>query len=244
MTKTDEKKYFKRIGKDGLAFTLQKPFVDPANAGPLLANIGAVFSFFPQLPARIIDLGCGSGWTSNFYAKAGYDVLGVDISKDAIEAANKHFVSADKSLSFSYGDYDTLKHRDEFDVAIFFDSLHHTDDEQRALQAAYKALKPGGIIILCEPGKGHSKSPSSVEAVKKYGVSERDMPPKISTKALRTAGFKDIRTYAYPAHLHRANYKQFSGYRAFINNSFFRGIVAFALSTTRKRNHGLVVALK
>jgi len=244
MAKADEKKYFQRIGEEGMAFTLHKPFADPLNVGALLTDIGAVFNFLPQPPARILDLGCGSGWTSNFYAQAGYDVLGVDISKDAVKAARQHFVQPGKSLAYEYGDYETLKYRDAFDAAIFFDSLHHADDEFEALQAAYRALKPGGIVILCEPGIGHSKSPGSIEAVEKYGVSERDMPPKLSKKSLQKAGFKRIKTYAYPAHLHRASYKQFGGSKTIINNTVARGLTTLALNTTLKPNHGLVVAFK
>lgn len=244
MAKAGERTYFKEIGEAGISFTLEKPFSDPVNVGSLLSDIAAVFSLLPKPPAKIIDLGCGSGWTSNFYALGGYDVTGVDISSDAVEAAEKRFVRPNLSLKYVHGDYDTLPYSDDFDAAVFFDSLHHAEDEVAALTAAYKALKPGGTIVLCEPGVGHSKSPSSIEAVKKYGVNERDMPPTLSRKALKKVGFKDIKTFPYPALLHRANYKEFSGRKRILNTLPGRQLTSFILGSIFLRNHGIVTARK
>lgn len=244
MAKQGEREYFKKIGKDGVIFTLHKPFSDPINVGSLLHDIAAVFSLLPHPPAKIIDLGCGSGWTSSFYAKAGYDVTGIDISPDAIRAAKKHF-SDITNLKFETKDYDEISHHDEFDAAIFFDSLHHAESEVAALLAAYRALKPGGLLIACEPGVGHSKSPSSIEAVAKYGVNEKDMPPKLLRSFIAEVGFSSIKTYAYPAITHRALYKQRSGPVGRIrNNSVVRGLTAGYLATFAKRNHGIVIARK
>jgi len=245
MAKSGERTYFKKIGEDGVNFTLGKPFTDPQNIGSLLSDIAAVFTLLPSPPATIIDLGCGSGWTSNFYARAGYDVVGVDISKDAVEAAKKQFTNPSLLLDYVCKDYDRLSYKDMFDAAVFFDSLHHAEDEVAALKAAYKALKPGGVIILCEPGVGHSKSPSSIEAVEKYGVNERDMPPALSRKGLRTAGFLDIKTFAYPAMIHRSLYKSFDGKLSRAkNNRLVRTLYASGLQTALRGRHGIVVARK
>lgn len=244
MAKQGERTYFKNIGKDGVAFTLHKPFSDPVNVGSLLHDIAAVFTLLPTPPAKILDLGCGSGWTSSFYAKAGYDVTGVDISPDAVKAARKHFADI-PNLKFINKDYDEIKFKDAYDAVIFFDSLHHAESEVAALSAAYSALKPGGILIACEPGVGHSTSPSSIEAIKKYGVNEKDMPPKLLRRFLKEAGFSSINTYAYPAIAHRALYKERSGFVGKIrNNTILRGITSGYLATFARRNHGIVTSRK
>jgi SAM-dependent methyltransferase len=244
MSKKDEKAYFRAIGSGGIDFTVRKPFSDTENVGALLSDIAAIFSVMPKAPALLLDLGCGSGWTSNFFALAGYQVLGIDISKEAIVAAKENFSDA-KNLNFEQADYDNLKHEDKFDIAVFFDSLHHSDDQTLVLKAAYRALKPGGTIVLCEPGKGHSKSPTSIEAMKAYGVSERDMPPSLSKMSLKSAGFSNIKVYAYPALSHRVSYKNFKGIKGkLLNSGASRGLVLFGLSTVLRRDHGIVVALK
>lgn len=244
MAKAGEKTYFKKIGPGGVSFTLGKPFSDPVNVGSLLSDIASVFTLLPPPPARILDLGCGSGWTSSFYAKVGYDVVGVDISPDAVRAAKQHFKNT-PNLSFKAGDYDELKFTEEFDAVIFFDSLHHAEDELVALRAAYSALKPNGLLIACEPGVGHSKTQNSIDAVAKYGVNERDMPPKLLRPQLKKAGFNTIKTFAYPATTHRALYAQRSGLVGRLRNiNFARGGTAALLATFLLRNHGIVVASK
>ena len=112
------------------------------------------------------------------------------------------------------------------------------------LESVYKILKPGGMIIICEPGTGHSKSVSSLEAKKIYGVTERDMPPKLSKNALKNAGFKNIKTYAHPARLHRVNYKQFLNNKKILNRTVSRGVLSLAFSSFLKNKHGIVTATK
>ncbi len=244
MAKQGEREYFEKIGKDGVAFTLHKPFSDPNNIGALLHDIGAVLSLLPQPPAKILDLGCGSGWTSSFYAKTGYNVTGVDIAPDAVYAAQKHFADI-PNLQFVSKDYDEIKYKGVYDAVIFFDSLHHAESEAAALSAAYRALKPGGLLIACEPGVGHSKSPSSIEAVEKYGVNEKDMPPKLLKKFLKEAGFASIHTYAYPAITHRALYKQRGGVVGKLRGiALIRGATVGYMATLARQNHGIVVGYK
>jgi SAM-dependent methyltransferase len=244
MAKQGEREYFKKIGRDGVAFTLNKPFSDSRNVGSLLHDIAAVFSLLPEPPAKILDLGCGSGWTSSFYAKACYDVTGIDISADAVRAAKNHFKDIN-NLRFTHKDYDEIRYKNQFDAVIFFDSLHHAENEVDALDAAYRALKPGGVLIACEPGVGHSKSASSIEAVKKYGVNEKDMPPKLLHRFLSEAGFVSHKTYAYPAIAHRALYKGREGFVGKIRNtSLIRGVTTAYLATFARKNHGIVVSYK
>ena len=43
----------------------------------------------PTPPAKLLDLGCGTGLTSLSFARRGYDVTGQDISETAIQYANE-----------------------------------------------------------------------------------------------------------------------------------------------------------
>src|SRR5438445_324063 len=91
MAKAGERAYFKAIGKEGIEHSLYKPFSNGITIGGLLHDIAAVYSLLPNpgVSQKILDLGCGTGWTSHFYAQSGHDVVGVDISKEAIAAAKK-----------------------------------------------------------------------------------------------------------------------------------------------------------
>lgn len=244
MAKNDERQYFDAIGAEGLAHSIGKPFSDQTNVGALLNNIAAVLTLLPPPPARLLDLGCGTGWTSEFFARVGYEVVGVDISQKAIDAARNHYKDL-PNVRFELSDFDELDFDNEFDAAVFIDSLHHTDAVRVTLQAAFKALKSGGALVACEPGKGHSKHPNSIEATQKYGVTERDMSPHIMSNALKKAGFTSIKSYAHPSLMHWVLYKKRRSLIGIIRSTaFVRGLSAFALATILKPQHGIVTAKK
>lgn len=248
MPKKAEFEYYKNIGQAGIEFSANKPFSDRVNAGALLNSIAAIFTVinnhYGEQTVRIIDLGCGTGWSSNLFALSGHEVLGVDLSKDAIKEAKKKFKRP--NLRYKALDYEELHKTGTFDVAIFIDSLHHADDEVKVLKSVKQILDKGGICIVCEPGKGHSTSPDALEAIKLYGVNERDMPPKAIRSAAKKAQFTDTRTFSHPALVQKAYYKDFTGSRKakLIKSSFGRLLAQVFVSTHGKTREGLVVLYK
>jgi ubiquinone/menaquinone biosynthesis C-methylase UbiE len=206
MPKQGEIEYLKNIGPTFLDSARKKPFSDELCALNLM-EIGAVMHLLPQPPARLLDLGCGTGWTSVFWAKRGYRVVGQDIAPDMIYYAeqNRDAEHLD-NLQFVVSDYESLSFQDEFDCAVFYDCLHHAEDEVAALRAVYKALRPGGICIACEPGEGHSKAPESIKAMQEFGVTERDMPPWLVKRAAKQVGFRFAHTLPHAASFSRVSY--------------------------------------
>ncbi|HYD85232.1 MAG TPA: class I SAM-dependent methyltransferase, partial [Opitutus sp.] len=160
-------------------------------------------------PRGILDLGCGAGWTSHFLAKAGYTVTGVDISPDAIAIAESNIPESLRArLTFRVGDYEANSEPGAFDYVLFYDALHHAEDEEAALRTAYAALKPGGAVITLEPGRGHSQTNTSRNAVKQYGVHEKDMPPQYLLKLGRRIGFLRSVVLPLPHDLTRFVYRR------------------------------------
>jgi len=49
---------------------------------------------------KVLDIGCGAGNNSWFFAKEGFDITGIDISKHAIEYAKKRFEEEDLKGKF------------------------------------------------------------------------------------------------------------------------------------------------
>lgn len=187
--KRGEREYFRRLGEEGLRHALGKPFTDPKCA-EYLADMGVLMALLPPPPARGLDLGCGTGWTSIFLARRGYEVTAIDISPEAIEAARLH--SREQRLTgldFICADYEELTYHEEFDFAVFYDALHHAHDDPAAIASAYRALKPGGLLVTFEPGLGHHLAESSRRAVELYQVHEKEMPPDRIARMARDAGF-------------------------------------------------------
>jgi SAM-dependent methyltransferase len=209
VSKAAEENYLALVGEGGRDHVLGKPFSD-AYCGVNLASIGAIMTLLPEPPGRILDMGCGGGWTSVFFARRGYAVVGQDISQDMIDLANlnKEQQRIDDRLSFVRRDYEDTTGEGEFDAVVFFDCLHHADDERAALASAYRALKPGGIVITHEPGEGHSTAPASIEAMKMFGVSERDMPPHLIIRHGTEIGFSASRIYPMQDWLLELFYRQ------------------------------------
>jgi methylase of polypeptide subunit release factors len=117
--KSGEIDYLKNIGPQGSKDAFDKPFSD-ATRPKNLVDIGVVMALLPQPPARILDLGCGTGWTSWFLAKSGYDVVGQDIAQDMIDLAVRNGERyGTSSAKFVVSDYESAEYSEEFDAALF-----------------------------------------------------------------------------------------------------------------------------
>ncbi len=195
MPKQGEIDYLRLSGEDGIQFARDKPF-SAVDCGRTFQDLGIIFSVLPKPPARLLDLGVGTGWTSVFFGKRGYDVVGQDIAEDMIHQANINKARyATPNVQFITTDYEHLSFESEFDCAVFYDSLHHAEDEKSALRAVFRALKPGGICVTVEPGKGHATSIDSLNAMARFGVTERDMPPSLIIAGAKEAGFRAFRVF-------------------------------------------------
>ncbi|HEY1186196.1 MAG TPA: class I SAM-dependent methyltransferase [Gemmata sp.] len=231
MAKQNEIEYAQRMNPEHAA---NKPFSD-RECGRNLIRLGTVMTLLPAPPARVLDLGCGTGWTSSFLARAGYEVVGVDLAPEMIRLADQQRAAAGLgNLSFRVSDYEHLDFRAEFDCAVFFDALHHADDEALALRRAGAALKPGGVCVAVEPGFGHHASADSRHAVAEFGVTEKDMPPDRVVTLARAAGFTEFRVFPPPDELSKALYETrkatipdpFADFQASLDTAMNRGLFA------------------
>ena len=246
MAKQGEIEYVARIGEIGAAHALGKPFSDP-HCGRMLADMGGLFMVLPPSPARLLDLGCGSGWTSVFFARRGYLVTGQDIAPDMIVLAEKNRSAAGISgLEFVVSDYESMGFDEEFDAAVFYDALHHAENPAAAIAGAYRALKPGGMLVTLEPGVGHAAAEHSRVAVETYGVTERDMPPREIIRLGRAAGFRDARIYQMPKMLAMIQYEMpgLSKLPAWLSDFVRWGGMGWLMLIGKYRRGGMVVLRK
>jgi SAM-dependent methyltransferase len=189
VSRSGELNYLRAIGPDRARHAFDKPFAG-GGCGPLLADFGTFASFFPPPPRTLLDLGCGTGWTSVFFARMGYDVTGVDLAPDMILAANANKARYGvENATFVTGDFERLDYENVFDCVALFAALHHAEDDAAVLRGAYRALRPGGVCVTAEPGVGHTKHPITRAAVAEQGVTERDMPPSRILRLGTQAGF-------------------------------------------------------
>lgn len=146
---------------------------------------------------------------------------------------------------FLVPDSETLAFESEFDVVVFFDSLHHAVDESAARRCAYRALRPGGLCIVLEPGRGHGEKSKDVDAA--HDVTDRDMQPSHVWRTGRRVGFSRWEAFPAPQHLGKALYAQgsLSGWRAtLLAFQAVRHVALQAIMFWRKWYCGIAVLYK
>jgi 2-polyprenyl-3-methyl-5-hydroxy-6-metoxy-1,4-benzoquinol methylase len=98
---------------------------------------------------RVLEIGCGTGLFTEFFAATGAEVLAVDISEDLLEKARRKQLPADR-VKFLCARFEDLSLDRGFDAVIGSSVLHHLDLEP-SVQAIRQLLKPGGALSFAEP---------------------------------------------------------------------------------------------
>jgi SAM-dependent methyltransferase len=127
-----------------------------------------------------LDLACGKGRHSIYLNSKGYDVIGVDLSPNNIEAAKQ---STNEHLGFYVHDMRETFRLDSFDFVLnLFTSFGYFDenyDNFRAIKAVAENLKSGGILVL-----DYMNSAKAVKNLVKYYEKEVDGIKFIITKKI------------------------------------------------------------
>jgi ubiquinone/menaquinone biosynthesis C-methylase UbiE len=112
-----------------------------------------VKSMLPHPRQTIVEVGCGNGYLCLELARDGHDVIGIDVSPDIIEVAERSSAAQPQppgfgSLRYLCADVNTWQAPEaSFDCAIFNRSLHHLSALQQTMAQVQRLLKPGGRII-------------------------------------------------------------------------------------------------
>ncbi|MGD0881650.1 MAG: class I SAM-dependent methyltransferase [Acidimicrobiales bacterium] len=244
--KLREAAYFRAIGDAGLLHAATKPWTDP-DCAQYLQELGSVLALCPPPPGRLLDIGCGAGWTSALFAQRGYQVDGIDLSPEAIAFAIQYHHQA--GVQFQVHDFDDpIGNPASYDIAVFFDSLHHSVDEVNPLRLAFDALRPGGVCIVCEPGKGHADAVTSRDAMSGHGVTERDMTPPMVVAAASKVGFTGAEVFPHPqrfiAPAYRLRNPNGSTKQWLLRRPGIAALRAWYAATLERRRWGLVKLTK
>lgn len=107
----------------------------PYNVEPMKARLNA--------GARVLDVGCGNGKMLDPLLRAGFDVVGADVSRNALlSLAGRSTVQGDaRHLPFK---------ENVFNGAVCYDVLQHLLEGERneAVREIYRVLAPGGMLFI------------------------------------------------------------------------------------------------
>ncbi len=127
--------------------------------------------FVNALPrqARILDVGCGPGEDTAYFAKLGFDVVAIDLSEKMIEIARQ------KAPAAKFVQIDMRHYTDEpasFDgIWAAYSFLHiHRDDAKAVLENFARLLKSEGLLVLAV----HAPEKTAWASRKVAGLFDRD----------------------------------------------------------------------
>lgn len=151
-------------------------------------------------PKDIFDAGCGFGQYSYFMARKfpTAQIKAVDVKVDYLEDCKFFFEKAGlQNVHFEYADLQKIDFENQFDFVLSVDVMEHIEDDIGVFKRFYKALRPGGRVLINTPSNlGGSDADSEdddsfIEEHVRLGYSKED----ISTK-LEAAGF-EVESFNY-----------------------------------------------
>jgi SAM-dependent methyltransferase len=181
-----------------------RPAVDPhVTYHELFAFLNVMRAADPPRGARILDAGCGPGWTSHYLGKMGYTVLGFDLSEEMLGLARER-VDAEPfpphprprlGVQFVRHDIEALplgeKAGEPFDLALVDSVLHHFLDPVAALRHLAESLRPAALLAIIEGllPEGAPVDPTNRAIMERYHTIERPYTTSQMADILRLAGF-------------------------------------------------------
>ena len=127
---------------------------------------------------KVLDLGCGDGTTALPEARLGADVLGVDIARNLVEAAQKR--AQEEGLAncgFQVGDASNLHELKEhtFDLVVSIFGAMFAPKPFDVAKEMVRVTRPGGRIIM---GNWISNDPTLVAQILKISSAYSPPPPE------------------------------------------------------------------
>jgi SAM-dependent methyltransferase len=151
-----------------------RPWYDQ-KLGSALAGVPAAHEVLTAPGCRVLDVGCGAGWSSIALAKAypAATVLGVDIDQPSVDMAIKHAQQegvADR-VRFLRQDAASLP-EGTVDIAFAFECVHDMPRPVEVLQAVRRTLTPGGSMVVMDEAVADAFAPDGDELERMmYGFS-------------------------------------------------------------------------
>ncbi len=166
---------------------------DPKGPAAYLRGLTAPrFEYFDRFmlnwtAKKVLVIGCGGGFSSEYLAEQGADVTAIDASAVLLAVAQDRMKGRDYSV-----DYQQKMPVGEnlFDAVICLDVLIHTSNAPQLITQILRLLKPGGYFFFDAVNKTwwsrFKKFP------KEFYDWEQFVKPEFVQAMLETAGFKQI----------------------------------------------------
>ena len=117
----------------------------------------------PDRNSRLLDVGCGVGWSTYAFALEGYRATGIDLNPKSFEPPPHEGCHLREGSAT-----DIPEPADSFDLVVCYQCLEHVPEPQRALDEMARVCRPGGIVAVVGPNLV-SPFPKLVELLRPTG---------------------------------------------------------------------------
>lgn len=97
---------------------------------------------------KVLEVGCGRGSLSSYFAEDGHDCFLLDMSETVIGTAKEIFKTNGHQGSFHVGDANSMTFEDDkFDVIVSIGLLEHFENLENVINEQFRVLRKDGVLI-------------------------------------------------------------------------------------------------
>jgi 2-polyprenyl-6-hydroxyphenyl methylase/3-demethylubiquinone-9 3-methyltransferase len=113
-------------------------------------RIQFIRSFAELEGKRVVDVGCGGGILSEGLARAGAQVVGIDLAEELLDIAKSHADESGIEADYRRISAEALAEAesDSFDIVTCMEMLEHVPEPASVVRACAKLVKPGGRVFF------------------------------------------------------------------------------------------------
>lgn len=151
---------------------------DPSQLALHLVRLSSALRFANKpRGARLLDMGCGWGLSSELAAYLGFDVHAVDINPKFIKLVSSRSDRLNLGIRTILTGFDEFNTSEKFDAILFYECLHHAVTPWALLKKMSSYLDEGGKLLICGepinefwwPTWGLRLDPVSIYVMRKNG---------------------------------------------------------------------------
>lgn len=181
----------------------------------IILELGSLFSSEPKRVFRVLDVGVTGPRPLQFweplFAHPNFELTGVDVDAPSIEKLAARTLPPQAARFEALSGYDIAGRfgEDAFDIIVSTQVLEHMRRPERFVEAAFRALAPGGLLFLCFDSGDFPRPSSALKEMLKGLVvrvtgSERyhdkDIPSAEAASLLERSGFRILERRWYNIH--------------------------------------------
>ena len=190
---------------DARLHVLNKPLSTVRDTPGILYRLGLVLHELDLgVGMTVVDFGAGSCWLSSLMNRLRCRTISVDVSGTALAFGREMFETDPRHQMelnprfVKYSGHELDIPSESVDRIVCFDSFHHVPNQTEVLREFFRILRPGGRLVMGEPGEGHAHSDQGAYETEIHGVLENDIHLDDLVRLAADVGFHSPQLKPFP----------------------------------------------